>query len=84
MHGRLEGNYLRRSKRMFHLSSACDQLIAELSLYHGVNRSAVVEFAIRRFYRLSHGSWPIIDDHGIYRPEWIQARRSPTGATSDK
>jgi hypothetical protein len=66
MHGRKEGNFIRRSKRMFHLSNVCDELVSELALYWGVTRSAVIEMSVRRFYRGTHGKWPIITDQGVY------------------
>lgn len=66
VHGRDEGNFLRRSKRMFHLSNVCDELISELAKHWGVNRSAVIEIATRRLYKASKGRWPDISDNGVF------------------
>ena len=50
---------------MFHLSNVCDDIISDLAKHWGINRSAVVEVAIRRFYKYSRGRWPEITDNGI-------------------
>ena len=61
---RNEGNYLRKSKRMFHLSAAGNWMLDRLSHRIGINRSGCIEVAIRRLYRAEIGEVPDVEREG--------------------
>jgi hypothetical protein len=51
----VEGNFLRRGKRTFNISSACDKMLDQLAYEEGLTRSGVIEVATRRLHRKRFG-----------------------------
>lgn len=54
-----EGNWQRKSKRMFNITEACSWMLDHLAEQSGLNRSGVLEIAVRRLYRKEFGQLPV-------------------------
>lgn len=54
---RLEGNYLGKSRRNYHLSDRCVQLLQECTVNEGLSQSSVIEQAVREYYMNRRGKW---------------------------
>ncbi len=57
MKGHAEGNYLGKGKRTYNITDDCDKMLLDLSLQYGVNKSSVVEIAVREKYLRDIGPW---------------------------
>ena len=54
---RLEGNYLGKSRRNYHLSDKCVELLQACTVNEGLSQSAVIEQAVREYYASRRGKW---------------------------
>ena len=53
-----EGNYLRKRRKSFFLSSDCCEMIQKLSYKLGLSEGGVIEIAVREKYKAEIGPYP--------------------------